>query len=205
MPCSFDAETALRAGGFTRIAGVDEAGRGCLAGPVVAGAVILPHGMVLHGLDDSKKMSRIARERLYRELTEHPDVCWAVASVGPGEIDRVNILQASHQAMRLAVEALSPVPDFALIDGLPVRPFPVANEALVGGDGRSFSIAAASVLAKVTRDRLLLELDARHPAYGFARHKGYATAQHLAMLRTHGPCEIHRRTFEPVAQCHFGF
>jgi ribonuclease HII len=171
-----------------------------LAGPVVAAAVILPESFKHAVLTDSKKLTVQTRERLYEELTGDPRILWALAVVESEEIDRLNILRATHEAMRRAVAALRSPPNHVLIDGRPVRPFPIAQTALVGGDGLSFSIAAASVIAKVTRDRLMVAMDARHPGYDFARHKGYGTALHLAKLRAHGPCPIHRRSFLPVRQ-----
>ena len=200
MRCTLKHENALRKTGLLLIAGIDEAGRGPLAGPVVAAAVILPHGF-RHGLvDDSKKLTPDQREEIYAALTARADLCWAVSIVEHEEIDRCNILRASHQAMRRAVAALATLPQHALIDGLPVRPFPVPHTAIVQGDGRCKSIAAASILAKVTRDRIMVRLDAQYPSYGFAQHKGYATELHLERLKTHGPCPIHRKTFLPVAQ-----
>ena len=200
MSCSLQHERALRGQGWLRVAGIDEAGRGPLAGPVVAAAVVLPEGFHHPELDDSKKLTERSRERLFAELTGHSEIGWAFAVVEAGEIDRLNILRATHEAMRRALTALSVPPDHALIDGRPVLPFPIPQTALVGGDGLSFSIAAASVIAKVTRDRLMVEMEARYPAYGFARHKGYGTALHLAKLRAHGPCAIHRQSFSPVRQ-----
>jgi ribonuclease HII len=205
MPCSLKHERALRRSGPLCIAGIDEAGRGPLAGPVVAAAVILPEKFRHKELTDSKKLNAPTRERLYMELTSHPMIVWALAVVESEEIDRINILQATHQAMRRAVAALSVAPDHVLIDGRPVRPFPVPQTALVGGDGLSFSIAAASVVAKVTRDRLMVEWHDRHPEYDFATHKGYGTERHLAKLRAHGPCPIHRRTFLPVQEAFLPF
>ena len=200
MKCSLDHERTLRQQGWQRVAGIDEAGRGPLAGPVVAAAVVLPRDFHHAELNDSKKLTEQKRERLYDEITSHGEIFWAMAVVEPEEIDRLNILQATHEAMRRAVAALVPDPDHALIDGLPVLPFPMPQTALVGGDGLSFSIAAASVIAKVTRDRIMVEMCARYPAYEFARHKGYGTALHLAKLRAHGPCPIHRKSFSPVQQ-----
>lgn len=200
MPCDLTHENRLRGLGCRLVAGIDEAGRGPLAGPVVAAAVILPMDYTHLSLDDSKKLTAAHREQIFAELTAQAGIAWSVAIVDPLEIDRINILQATHRAMRDAVEGLAVRPDHALIDGLPVRQFPVNQTALVGGDGLSFSIAAASVIAKVTRDRLMLEMDRAYPEYGFARHKGYATALHLARLQQHGPCPIHRRSFAPVAQ-----
>jgi ribonuclease HII len=205
MPCGLRHERKLRAGGCVLIAGIDEAGRGPLAGPVVAAAVILPERFRHASLDDSKKLSAERRESIYAELTAHSRVCWAVAVVEHEEIDRINILRATHEAMRRAVAALITAPDHVLIDGLPVRPFPIPQTALVGGDALSFSIAAASVIAKVTRDRIMVEMDQRHPGYEFAQHKGYGTELHLAKLKEHGPCPIHRRSFLPVQQAEFPF
>ena len=202
MSCNLAHEDSLRARGLRFIAGIDEAGRGPLAGPVVAAAVILPAGFTHDLLNDSKQLSERRRERIYAELTARTDVRIAFAIVEPDEIDRINILRATHEAMRRAATQLSP--EHALIDGLPVRDFPIPQTALVGGDALSFSIAAASVIAKVTRDRIMIELDSRHPAYGFAKHKGYGTPQHLAALRQHGPCPIHRRSFLPVQQAALG-
>lgn len=200
MPCSFEQELLLHARGIWPIAGIDEAGRGPLAGPVVAAAVVLPVDFFLSGLDDSKKLAPRKRASLFESLTSNPAVVWAVASCESGEIDRLNILRATHQAMRQAFLSLSVSPPHALIDGLPVRDFPCAQTALVGGDAISLSIAAASVIAKVTRDRLMDDLDRQFPDYGFSKHKGYPTPEHLARLRQHGPTPIHRRSFAPVAQ-----
>lgn len=200
MP-DFSHETRWAAAGRSRVAGVDEAGRGPLAGPVVAAAVILPRDWRGGAaLDDSKKLSATRREALHQALTGDPAVHWAWGLASVEEIETLNILRASHLAMRRAVEALRPPPDFCLIDGLPVRDFPLDHEALVKGDSRSLSIAAASIIAKVRRDRIMRELDAEFPAYGFSRHQGYGTKAHLDALRTHGPCRHHRRTFQPVAQ-----
>jgi ribonuclease HII len=200
MKCSLRHERELRSRGYTCVAGIDEAGRGPLAGPVVAAAVILPEKFRHKKLTDSKKLSPKVRDELYAELTGNGTVTWAFSVVEAEEIDRINILRATHEAMRRAATALARTPDHVLIDGLPVRPFPLEQTALVGGDGLSLSIAAASVIAKVTRDRIMVELDARHPGYEFARHKGYGTGLHLARLRAHGPCPIHRKSFLPVQQ-----
>jgi ribonuclease HII len=205
MPCGLRHERKLREAGCVLIAGIDEAGRGPLAGPVVAAAVILPVRFRHKVLDDSKKLSAQKREGLYVELTASTEIRWSVAVVEHEEIDRINILRATHEAMRRAVAALTTAPDHVLIDGLPVRPFPVPQTALVGGDALSFSIAAASVIAKVTRDRIMVEMDQRHPGYEFAQHKGYGTELHLAKLKQHGPCPIHRRSFLPVQQAEFPF
>ena len=200
MACDFSRERALRARGFLLVAGVDEAGRGPLAGPVVAAAVILPEDFALDGLTDSKKVSAPKREKIYAILTATAEILWAVAEASVEEIDRLNILRATHLAMARAVDALARKPDHALVDGLPVRGLPVTHTAVVAGDTLSLSIAAASIIAKVTRDRLMVELDARYPQYGFARHKGYGVREHLEALRNHGPCPAHRRSFQPVAQ-----
>jgi ribonuclease HII len=200
MPCSSGPELELRARGIFPVAGIDEAGRGPLAGPVVAAAVVLPPGFSLPGLDDSKKLGARRRESLHARLTSDPGILWACARCEPCEIDRLNILRATHLAMRRAFLALAVRPPHALIDGLPVPDFPCPQTALVGGDGISLSIAAASVLAKVERDRTMDDLDARFPEYGFSRHKGYPTAEHLEKLRRHGPSPVHRLSFAPVAK-----
>lgn len=197
---SMQHERALMAEGHTLVAGVDEVGRGPLAGPVCAAAAILPPDFRHSVLHDSKKLSETQRESLFSELTSDARIIWSCAFVEPDEIDRINILQATWVAMRRAVLGLKKKADAALIDGRPVRDFPIPSLALVKGDSLSFSIAAASVIAKVTRDRLMHEMAIKHPEYGFEQHKGYGTPQHLAALRLHGPCPIHRRSFEPVAQ-----
>ncbi len=200
MRCTLKHERALRKTGVEIIAGIDEAGRGPLAGPVVAAAVILPEKFRHKTLNDSKKLRAEVRAEIYAELTERPDIVWAVCVIECEEIDRCNILRATHRAMREAVTALQAAPHHVLIDGLPVRPFPYPHTAIVDGDAKSLSIAAASVIAKVTRDRIMVRMEALYPDYGFARHKGYATEMHLERLQTHGPCPIHRKTFLPVAQ-----
>lgn len=193
-------ETALYVRGIQRIAGVDEAGRGPLAGPVTAAAVMLPRGFTCPGLDDSKKISAARREHFYQILTSNQEIVWAVAYADREEIDRLNILRATHLAMARAVMALVPPPDHCLIDGLPVRDFPFPHDAIVKGDSLSLSIAAASIVAKVTRDRIMREIDREFPQFGFAKHKGYGTKAHLEALRIHGPCRHHRRSFQPIAQ-----
>ncbi|MEO7933039.1 MAG: ribonuclease HII [Chthoniobacterales bacterium] len=203
MPCSLRHENRLRALGHSRIAGIDEAGRGPLAGPVVVAAVILPLKFRHRVLNDSKQLNEKQRESIYLEISTRDDIVWSVVSIEPSEIDRLNILRATHEGMRRAAAELEP--DHALIDGLPVRPFPYPHTALVQGDGLSFSIAAASIIAKVTRDRLMHEWHERHPIYEFSQNKGYPTPQHLATLREHGPCPIHRRSFAPVAQSWLDF
>ena len=185
--------------GFVRVAGIDEVGRGPLAGPVMAACVILPPGFSLDGIRDSKTLSARQRERAEARIRAEA-VAIGLGSVEPETIDEINILQATYAAMRLAYAQLDPLPDFVLIDGLPVRIFPCDNrKALVQGDSFSVSIAAASIVAKVARDRLMCAYDTVYPEYGFAGHKGYGAAKHLAALREHGPCPIHRRSFAPVA------
>lgn len=203
--CGFRHERKIRALGFSAIAGIDEAGRGALAGPVVAAAVILPEKFRHKRLKDSKQLLPERREQIYREVTSDERICWAVGIIDSVEIDRLNILRATHQAMRTAVAALRMQPDHALIDGLPVYPFPLPQTAVIDGDCYSLSIAAASVIAKVTRDVMMREFCARFPEYCFSQHKGYATELHVAKLHAHGPCPIHRRSFEPVAQPVFSF
>jgi ribonuclease HII len=203
MRCSLRHEKLLRAQGCTVIAGMDEAGRGPLAGPVVAAVVILPQKFRHRYLRDSKQLTANQRDAIYAELTERSDVSWSAEAVDNQEIDRLNILRASHEAMRRALARLPAPPEHVLIDGLPVPHIPVAQTALVGGDSLSFTIAAASVIAKVTRDRMMVQMDGQHPGYEFAHHKGYATALHLERLKAHGPCPIHRRSFLPVAQTVF--
>ncbi|MBL9131662.1 MAG: ribonuclease HII [Verrucomicrobiaceae bacterium] len=199
MP-SLEHENQLRRAGFRIIAGVDEAGRGPLAGPVTVAAVVLPADFTHAVLNDSKQLSEKKREALYEEITGDARIRWHCCVIEPDEIDRINILQATWEGMRHAALALDPRPDAVLIDGKPVKKYPLHQVALVKGDSLSFSIAAASIIAKVTRDRIMLELAARHPEYGFEVHKGYPTPRHLAALKKHGPCPQHRRSFGPVAQ-----
>lgn len=194
-------ETDCHARGLKRVVGVDEAGRGPLAGPVSAAAVMLPAGFSCPGLDDSKKLSAVKRERIYEALMGTPGLRWALAYAEPEEIDQINILRATHAAMARAVEGLGMKIDHCLVDGLAVRDFPYPHDGVVKGDGLSLSIAAASIIAKVSRDRRMLEYAREFPDYGFERHKGYGTKGHLEALRRHGPCGIHRRSFKPVAQC----
>ncbi|MEX3581647.1 MAG: ribonuclease HII [Burkholderia sp.] len=181
------------------VCGVDEAGRGPLAGPVVAAAVILDPVRPILGLDDSKALSAKKRERLYDEIVAHSRA-WCVASVSVEEIDTLNILHATMLAMRRAVEGLSVLPTLAKIDGNRCPTLAIRSEAIIGGDALVPSISAASILAKVTRDRLLVDLHANFPLYGFDVHAGYGTPKHLAALREHGPCEHHRRSFAPVRE-----
>lgn len=180
--------------GYHAVCGCDEAGRGPLAGPVVAAAVILPRGLCIEGLNDSKKLSEKKRDALFAQITDQADA-YAVACATEEEIDQLNILNASLLAMRRAVERLSLPADFALIDGNQSRGFTLPTMTVVGGDGKSPSIAAASILAKVTRDRMCMELDEKYPQYGFARHKGYPTREHMELVRKLGPCPAHRRSF----------
>lgn len=203
--CGFRHERKLRAIGYTAIAGIDEAGRGALAGPVVAAAVVLPEKFRHKRLNDSKQLQPERREEIYRELTANGSIVWAVGVIDSVEIDEINILRATHKAMRIAISTLTAPPDHALIDGLPVFPFPLPQTAVVDGDCRSLSIAAASVIAKVTRDMMMRDFCARFPEYCFSQHKGYGTELHLTRLHVHGPCPIHRRSFEPVAQPLFPF
>lgn len=195
-----DLERQFQAEGHPVVAGVDEAGRGPLAGPVVAAAVILPEGFSHPTLNDSKLMTARRRETAYAEITAHEGVIWASTSVEPQEIDRINILQATYLAMRTAVTSLACRPDGVLIDGRPVPGFPLPHRGVVKGDSLSLSIAAASVIAKVERDRIMCDCAMIYPAYGFQKHKGYGTREHLESLKIHGPCPIHRHSFAPVAQ-----
>lgn len=199
MPTQQEEEAARRQGRRC-VVGIDEAGRGPLAGPVVAAAVALPVGYALPGLDDSKKLTARKRESLYETLVADETVMWSVGQANVEEIDRLNILYATHLAMRRAVEALAAVPDLCLIDGLPVRDFPWPQKAIVKGDACCLSIAAASIVAKVTRDRYMRELGRLFPAYGFEQHSGYGTKRHLDALNKHGITLHHRRSFGPVAQ-----
>lgn len=199
MP-TIDHENRLRAAGFRIVAGIDEAGRGPLAGPVCVAAVVLPDDFTHALLNDSKQLSEVKRERLYEEITGDSRIRWHCVSIQPDEIDRINILQATWEGMQRAALGLQPLPDAALIDGKPVKNFPLHQVALVKGDSLSYSIAAASIIAKVTRDRLMVEMARQHPEYGFEIHKGYPTPAHLAALKQHGPCPHHRRSFRPVAQ-----
>jgi len=193
-------EEELRAAGHTLIAGIDEAGRGPLAGPVSAAAVILPEKFELSGLNDSKKLTARRRDQLFDTLTSRDDILWSVVLVDAAEIDKINILRATHAAMARAFAGLPVTADAALIDGLPVKGFPSPQRALVKGDSLSLSIAAASILAKVTRDRVMIDFGRDYPQYGFESHKGYGTKQHLAALEEYGPCPIHRRSFRPITE-----
>jgi ribonuclease HII len=202
--CGWTLEEAARGRGALRIAGVDEVGRGPLFGPVVAAAVILPRGCRLEGLTDSKKLTEKKRIELDVEIRSNA-IAWAIAAVDAETIDRINIRRASLVAMRRAVEQLALSPDFLLIDGRDTIDWECPQQAVIRGDGTSFSIAAASVLAKVYRDRLLVELDREFPGYGLARHKGYGSPEHLAALERLGPTPLHRKSYRPVAQAALQF
>jgi ribonuclease HII len=190
--------------GTTHVAGVDEAGCGPLAGPVVAAAVMFPRQWLesglcskLRGLNDSKQLTEEQREKFFARLTSHPEILHAIAVVDVETIDRINIRQAAWRAMNLALDRLDPRPEHVLVDGLKISWLSYTQTALVAGDARSYTIAAASVLAKVTRDRLMREFDRQYPGYGFADHKGYATPRHYAAIGQLGPCALHRRSFAP--------
>jgi ribonuclease HII len=189
-------ENALRRYGFNRIAGCDEVGRGCLAGPVVAAAVILHPDGYIPGLCDSKTTTLLQRERLYKLITRKA-LAWSVAAAHPQEIDTINIHQASLQAMRRAVMAVDPLPDMVLVDAFRIPDILIAQRGVPHGDRRCSAIAAASIIAKVTRDREMLEHHAVDPRYGYDRHKGYATADHLAAVAQFGYSPLHRRSFRP--------
>ena len=191
--------------GLAHVAGVDEAGCGPLAGPVVAAAVVFPCAWLaaglpgaFRGLNDSKQLAEEEREKFFERLTTHPEVRFAIASVDVETIDRINIRQAAWRAMHLALDQLQPRAEHVLVDGLRIKWLPYRQTPLVQGDARSYSLAAASVLAKVTRDRVMRELDCQFPGYGFAGHKGYATREHLTALEKLGACPIHRKTFGPL-------
>lgn len=191
-------ELRLRQHGYSLIAGVDEVGRGPLAGPVIAAACILPPDFMLPFLNDSKQLNSEVRAELYELLTTNPAIQYAVGMVSVERIDEINILQASLEAMRNAIRNLKIVPDYLLIDGNQLLNLSIPGESLIKGDSLSISIAAASVIAKETRDRLMIEEALKWPQYGFEQHKGYATLQHLEALRLHGPCPLHRKSFEPI-------
>jgi ribonuclease HII len=195
----FEIRRRLLERGARWVAGVDEAGVGPLAGPVVAAAVLLPDDPELPGLDDSKKLTRANRERL-AEAIRRQAIGWTVGEVWPEEIDRLNIYHAGLLSMRRAVEVLSPCPDHLLVDARTIPGIRIPQTPLVRGDSRDASIAAASIVAKVHRDAIMLSLDARYPAYGFARNKGYPTPQHMEALERVGPSAVHRRSFAPVAR-----
>ena len=187
-------EARARSKGYQFVCGVDEAGRGPLAAPVYAAAVLLPEHFDLPGLDDSKKLSAKKRESLYDAICSQA-VAWCVASASEQEIDEINILQATFLSMRRAVEGLHPAADYALIDGNRMPPLAIPGETIIKGDSLSASISAASILAKVSRDRYMVEMDRLYPQYQFAKHKGYGTKLHVELLKKYGPCPIHRRSF----------
>ena len=189
-------ENALRRVGFVHVAGVDEVGRGCLAGPVVAAAVVLHPERHIPGVCDSKLVPAPERERLYDRILQYA-IAWAVAGAEPAEIDSINIHQASLRAMQRAILALAPLPDIVLVDAFRVPDLPMAQRGVLHGDRRCSAIAAASIVAKVTRDRMMLELHGRDPRYGFDRHKGYATSDHLDAVARFGYSDAHRRSFRP--------
>jgi ribonuclease HII len=189
-------ENTIRRLGFNLVAGVDEVGRGCLAGPVVAAAVVLDPEHYIPRICDSKTVTALERARLYEKITRG-SIAWAVAGADPTEIDTINIHQASLRAMQRAILSLVPLPDFVLVDAFRVPDLMMAQRPVVHGDARCTAIAAASIVAKVTRDRIMLELHARDPRYGFDRHKGYATRDHLDAVSRFGYSEVHRRSFRP--------
>ena len=191
-------ENALRRWGFYRVAGCDEVGRGCLAGPVVAGAVVLDPASHIAGLADSKLLSAAERERLHDLITTQA-LAWSVAAVEPAEIDAMNIHRASLEAMRRAVLAIAPLPDAVLVDAFRIPDLHIAQRGVLHGDRRCAAIAAASIVAKVTRDRQMLTQHALDPRYGYDRHKGYATADHRAAVERFGYSPLHRRSFRPQA------
>jgi ribonuclease HII len=197
--CQATLEGELRARGFRYVAGVDEVGRGCLFGPVVAGAVILSPDRPVRGLNDSKLLEPERREVLAERIRERA-IAWAVAAVDSATIDAINIYQASRLAMRKAIEQLRPAPDFLLIDAVPID-LPVPQRSLIKGDARCHAIAAASIVAKVYRDALMCVWDEVFPAYGLASHKGYSTPEHWQALQEFGPTPLHRLSFEPVRLC----
>jgi ribonuclease HII len=192
-------ETEARRCGYRLVAGLDEAGRGPLAGPVVAAAVILPRRCQLAGLNDSKQLTEMERERLYDEIRQRA-VGIGVGQASEREIDAINILEATRLAMGRAIQALPAMPDYLLLDAIELSAVSLPQRAIIKGDTLSMSIAAASVIAKVTRDRLMRDYHRQYPQYNFQAHKGYGTAEHLRMLAEHGPCAIHRRSFRPVGE-----
>ena len=197
VPATRTLENALRRVGFVHVAGVDEVGRGCLAGPVVAAAVVLHPDRHIPGVSDSKTVPAAEREELY-DIILRDAVAWAIGEADPSEIDRINIHQASLRAMQRAVLRLAPLPDIVLVDAFRVPDLPMAQRGVIHGDRRCSAIAAASIVAKVTRDRQMLELHGRDPRYGFDRHKGYATADHLEAVARFGYSDVHRRSFRPA-------
>ena len=199
QPTMLEFEELAQRRGYRRVAGIDEAGRGALAGPVVAAAVILPPGLAIPGVNDSKKLTPARRDELFDVIIE----CALAVGIGYGDhllIDRINILQATLEAMKEAVQQLSALPDFLLIDGISKVPLPIHQQTIKKGDSASLSIAAASIIAKVSRDRLMTDYDSSFPGYGFAAHKGYGCESHMAAIARLGPCVIHRKTFRGVKE-----
>lgn len=193
-------EKELHNEGFSFVAGIDEAGRGPLAGPVVAAAVIFLDYSKIPQVFDSKQLKEKTRDELFEMLTSRDDIIYAFAEVDNNEIDRINILQATHLAMRSAAAGLSQKPDFVLIDGNPVKSMPFPNKSVVKGDAKCAAISGASIIAKVHRDRLMCKYAELYPEYGFEIHKGYGTAAHLEAIEKYGPCPIHRKTFSPIKE-----
>lgn len=193
-------ERKARSQGYFHIAGVDEAGRGPLAGPVVAAAVILPHDLYVPGVDDSKKLTEARRDSLYHILTTNSSIQWAIGIVNVQTIDSINILEATKLAMQQAVEGLPSWPDYLIIDGLELKGYAVPNEKIIKGDQLSHTIAAASIIAKVTRDRIMMEYAKDYPQYGFDKHKGYGTELHMETIHRFGPSPIHRLSFSPISK-----
>jgi ribonuclease HII len=204
LVCGWKLEKAAAKCGFLRIAGCDEVGRGPMFGPVVAAAAVLPLGCRIPGLNDSKQVSEAKRNEL-DVIIRAKAVAFAIAAIDVETIDRINIRKASLLAMRTAVQQLGVEPDYLLIDGCDTIDWPCPQESVIHGDGTSFSIAAASILAKVYRDRMLVELDAVYPGYGLAKHKGYCSREHRAALDRLGPTPLHRRNWSPVMQTMLGF
>jgi ribonuclease HII len=192
-------EKAAFSAGFTNVAGIDEAGRGPLAGPVMAAAVILPAGRLIIGVDDSKKLTAVKREKLF-DIIMSQALSVGVGIVTPYDIDRINILQATRQAMLAAVQQLTPQPDFLLIDGISTIDSTIPQKTIKKGDSLSLSISAASIIAKVTRDRFMIEMDSKYPGYGFAGHKGYGSSDHMNAIKSLGPSPIHRLSFGGVKE-----
>lgn len=190
-------ERAARKQGYRTVAGVDEAGRGPLAGPVVAAACIIPADLLISGVDDSKKLTPQKRAAIFKKVKKMPEVHYAIGIISSEEIDRINIYQATIQAMLQAIRALQTLPEILLIDGMALPMLSIPSQKIVQGDAKSQSIALASIIAKETRDALMNDFHLQWPHYGFNQHKGYGTPQHLEALSLHGPCPIHRRSFEP--------
>lgn len=196
ISCNFEQEARLK--GFRQIAGLDEAGRGPLAGPVVAAACLIEEGLIFPGVNDCKQLSPPQRKALYAKLSAHPGVLWAIGLIDHQTIDKINIYQATIQAMMQAVGHLQTKPDYLLVDGLKLPHPDIPSKKIIKGDTLSHSIACASILAKVTRDKVMEDYDRDYPGYGFAEHKGYGTPKHLKALKERGPCPIHRMTFAPL-------